>query len=532
MKKTSRPLYLIALDGVGREPLGKWIREGKLPSLKKVIDQNQVKVRTLHNDTLMRTESCWLTFYQGNSREACEEIAHCDYNPKTYDYRENTHYILKDSEPFFRNSNHPTVIFDTPLIQAEVSGMNSQQTIEIFGWGCETNVSTASSKPKDKMSQIINKFGLHPIYAPPKPTSQLTKDPHGAITIELPNIYNRPMLLNFLSGLKKGVTTRTQIIDNLLSQYHPNFAIFTYAEAHSAGHLAWHASNPHPLGNNYSSDILLPIFQCIDQGLGKLFTNYPNADFALFSPQGMQSNFIELSSSLFLPEMLFRYARDNAQGLIGGDRKKCESLNPSEFSHWKYAIEKLINSNLINLIETPTQLTDVHDCLAWSPARWYKKQWPTMNAFALPSFSEGLIRLNIKGRDGSGHEENQISREGYPKYCEKLCEFLQGWRCAISGKKLIRNIIQTCDNELKPHANYKAFAADLIVQWREPVITNHIIHPKYGEIGPVPYFRTGAHSEHGMLIDLTKYKWISNSYQGKMHLTDLVTELRGFLNNS
>jgi predicted AlkP superfamily phosphohydrolase/phosphomutase len=33
---------------------------------------------------------------------------------------------------------------------------------------------------------------------------------------------------------------------------------------------------------------------------------------------------------------------------------------------------------------------------------WYQPAWPRMEAFALPSFSEGYVRLNVRGRERDG----------------------------------------------------------------------------------------------------------------------------------
>jgi hypothetical protein len=61
------------------------------------------------------------------------------------------------------------------------------------------------------------------------------------------------------------------------------------------------------------------------------------------------------------------------------------------------------------------------------------------------------------------------------------------------------------------------------------VITNHITHPVWGEIGPLPYFRTGAHSCQGMLIDLTPDGSFLPALGSKLPLTAFVQAIRGHL---
>jgi len=48
------------------------------------------------------------------------------------------------------------------------------------------------------------------------------------------------------------------------------------------------------------------------------------------------------------------------------------------------------------------QLKQQSDYLFYQPAIWYKPFWPQMKAFALPSFSEGYIRINLQGREPEG----------------------------------------------------------------------------------------------------------------------------------
>ena len=60
-----------------------------------------------------------------------------------------------------------------------------------------------------------------------------------------------------------------------------------------------------------------------------------------------------------------------------------------------YAIEKRLGLDGVPL--------SPDDCpLGAQPPMWYLPAWPTMRAFALPSFSEGYVRINVKGRDAAG----------------------------------------------------------------------------------------------------------------------------------
>jgi predicted AlkP superfamily phosphohydrolase/phosphomutase len=116
-----------------------------------------------------------------------------------------------------------------------------------------------------------------------------------------------------------------------------------------------------------------------------------------------------------------------------------------------------------------------------------------MRAFALPTYSEGLIRINLQGRDASG----LVAPHAYHRTCDEICELLGELRDARSGGPMVREIVRTRsgpgdDDPSRP-------PADLIVLWQEDTPTDVVEGPRTGRIGPLPYFRSGGHSSRGFL---------------------------------
>lgn len=526
-----RPLYLIGLDGVGWYPLRQWIQRTHLPNLHAAIHgRARQGVCLLDNKAFMRTENSWLTFYQGVQPELAGEWAHSHYSASAYSYRENPTYAFEGPQPFFREVNCSTLIFDAPLIGAGPDIGRHPNHIEIYGWGTESNQSGASSIPAGYNSYLEASHGRHPVYGRARPiTSDSSQElDHSLKQYRLPNLYQAQALDRLRDGLIEGIHKRSLIIAELLAQSEPELALCVYAEGHTAGHLFWHLSEAHPLHDPHSktTNHLLAVFQAIDAGIGALIETFPEADFVLFSPQGMQANFIELSSSAFLPEMLMR--RSHQDWMLAGDSQRCQQLDPTQHEHWKDAVAELLNPALSHLLDTPSRLADQADPLDWSPARWYQPLWPQLQAFALPSFSEGLVRLNVRGREGG---TDGLAVSSYDETCKQIGDDLLQWRDVQSGRRIVAEVIRTRSTPFDQEGPLGLMPADLIVKWRDPVITNHIAHPLWGEIGPLPYFRTGAHSHQGMMIDLSKTGEFLPRSGSKLPLTAFVQAIRQRLVN-
>jgi hypothetical protein len=128
--------------------------------------------------------------------------------------------------------------------------------------------------------------------------------------------------------------------------------------------------------------------------------------------------------------------------------------------------------------------------LRWQPALRYRDHWPRMPAFALPSFYDGRIRINLRGRERHG----MIEPSRYEETCRGLETLLRECRDPRTGEPVVdsferawtRNPLELTGSE-----------ADLLVVWRGVVAA--LEHPRLGLIGPVPLRRTGGHTgPHGM----------------------------------
>jgi len=113
-----------------------------------------------------------------------------------------------------------------------------------------------------------------------------------------------------------------------------------------------------------------------------------------------------------------------------------------------------------------------------------------MPAFALPSFYDGRIRINLRGRERHG----MIEASRYEETCRALETMLRECRNPRTGEPSVETIERAATRD--PLA-LTGSEADLLVIWRG--VAAAIEHPRLGLVGPLPLRRTGGHTgPHGM----------------------------------
>jgi predicted AlkP superfamily phosphohydrolase/phosphomutase len=119
-----------------------------------------------------------------------------------------------------------------------------------------------------------------------------------------------------------------------------------------------------------------------------------------------------------------------------------------------------------------------------------------MKAFALPSFSEGYVRLNVKGREAEGI----VDPADYDTACSEVSADIMRLTDARTGKPAVKRVIRTRVGPHGPAADgERPSDADLIVIW-DGVPIDVVDHPTAGRIGPVPFKRSGSHVHRGFLL--------------------------------
>jgi predicted AlkP superfamily phosphohydrolase/phosphomutase len=113
-----------------------------------------------------------------------------------------------------------------------------------------------------------------------------------------------------------------------------------------------------------------------------------------------------------------------------------------------------------------------------------------MRAFALYSFSDGFVRLNVRGREGRGG----VAPGDYDRACAEVSELVRGLTDDRGGP-VVEEVLRL---RRAPDHGPNDHPADLVVRWAGHA-RDRFVHPRYGALGPVPVRRTGGHVADGFL---------------------------------
>lgn len=499
------PVITIGLDAADPNLIEKWLSAGYLPTIRKLWEKGSY--RRLKTFDYYRAETPWTTFLSGCEPNQTGYWAPLKFWPERYAVEDVQAYNFQEYAPFYSIcDNKKVAVFDMPqsILSEQVDGL------QVLAWGAHSPMTPSHSQPPELLNELVQKYGEHPV---------LRKD-HAPVQ-------NWKQLKELQHHLEMGIARRADICCDLIGRSPWDLFLTIFGETHSAGHSFWHLSDPnHPLHDSVAregDDPLLSVFQAIDQAIAKIIKAAPqDAQIVIFAAHGMDANVMDLPSMAFLPEWLYRWNFPGEIGLAAGAQRipqgpmtgaraqrgwlglmwslKHES-NP--LRRWLRRslprkvfdqVDKLwARSDAPDLI-SPFQLQSQGNSLFFQPALWYSDFWPAMKAFALPSFSEGYLRINLAGREAQGI----VKPEDYGRVCDEIIRDLEQLTDARTGKPMVEKVIRT--RQSVTDNNPKHPDADIVIIWQDEVVTDVVESPVTGRIGPIPYLRTGSHRSDGFFL--------------------------------
>ncbi len=494
------PVVALGLDAADPVLLERYMEAGHLPNLSALRARGSYARLTTFD--YCRSEASNTTFLTG-----CSPSKHGYWSPFRFrtNYKvETTPYEFADYKPFYGlGPDYRVAVFDMP--QSKLT--DAVNGVQILGWGAHSPRCPSHSSPPELFADIVARHGEHPTFK---------KD-------DLHTMGDRESIQNLKIGLETGVERRAAACVDLLTRERWDLFLTYFSEIHSGQHYLWHLSHPdHPLYRYFGEpgrDPLLELVQSVDRAVGRIIEAMPqDARIVIFSDHGMESNTTDIPSTVFLPELLYRLAYPGHFGLAKGtpgttpppvirpDAKRSwrstlyglkHDRNPvtrwlrqhMSTDRFHYGIEKRFGMNSVPLCPD--------DCpLGAQPPMWYHPAWPAMKAFALPSFSEGYVRLNVRGRE----ERGIVDRGDYEAVCEEISAELLRVTDARTGKPAVKRVVRTRVGPDGPATDgERPSDADLIVVW-DDVPIDVVDHPTAGRIGPVPFKRSGSHVHRGFLM--------------------------------
>ncbi|MGJ3246031.1 MAG: alkaline phosphatase family protein [Elainellaceae cyanobacterium] len=505
------PVIAIGLESASLSRIEAWMSQGHLSNLRRLKQEGAYGY--LNHIDHYATETEWTTFLTGCLPTETGYWRPLDFNPATYDIGEPVRpYDFADYPPFYALGDQYRVsVFDMPQVPLS----NEVNGVQVSAWGAQDPQVSRGSRPSHLIDTLIATHGEHPAFM------KCFGD----------NWWDQDYLEFLADALNVGISRRSAICRDLLRREPWDLFLTVFSEPHSAGHNFWHLSqSEHPMHahrGNAPPDPLLATFQAIDQALGEILSVVSDHAYVLvFSCLGMESNANEVPSMVFLPELLYRFNFPGRVAIAGDTSSEPPPpvIHPNrrkwseevwQRRHDPNPITRVLRRNVPNTLyhllsklddrwqmqfhANEPGLTSVNQLykrgvrLAWQPTSWYQPLWSTMQAFALPSFSDGLIRINLKGREAQGI----VDPENYDALCDTLIRHLYDLRDSRTQEPAVRDIIRTRSSPMD--ANPKYPDADLIVLWSDRPM-DVVDSPEFGRIGPVPYRRSGGHQNGGFLM--------------------------------
>jgi predicted AlkP superfamily phosphohydrolase/phosphomutase len=471
----------------------------------------------LDHESAKRTGLAWEHFSTGLDPVAAGRWSAVNFNPQTYQCRQKGTSLI----PFPAQLSEKTVIFDVPyfdLVQApNVKGMVS--------WGSHDPGTKLGANPLSLLKELECKFGPYPakkwIYGFAWPSADKTQEMGRA--------------------LQEAVDLRAKMARWLLAERLPEWSLgmVVVSELHSAIEALWHGIDPdHPLHGLPSSlnarNGVEATYQAVDQLVSSLVNQFPDVSVLVFSMHGMGPNESDIASMALLPELLFRrqFGYPLLQCSPGSEAHNTRLILLDEHEVWKNFVTGLFPDPPITSPQPPPlfkqflpglkrllfrnqpkiTLKKHASNLSWMPAMKYSDHWSSMDAFALPSFYDGQIRVNLKGRESMG----RIRLDQYEDFCCHLERELIDLKDPRTEQRAVKEIIR---NRRTNPTEFGCSEADITIVWEgSPLAFQHPIH---GIIGPLPFRRTGGHTgDHGIAI--FHGHDISPGFYGKRSAFDVV----------
>lgn len=485
-------VLVLGLDGVEISYLQQLIDEGELPALAAFRDAS-ARVLLDHGHA-QRTGLGWEHFWSGLTPEASGRASAVELDPQTYAaWQEGARFA-----PFFAPLDVRAVVLDPPYVDLRrAPGVNG-----VVAWGAhDPGLAGAMASPSTLLGELTATVGDYCAkqwtYGVPWPSSEAC--------------------LAMGEGLVAGVEQREEAACWLLTERFPDWdlAVVVVAETHGGAEGLWHGVDAdHPLHDHPSSEAaagaLVDTHRAVDHLVGRLVYETDATAVVVFAMGGMGVNRSDVQSMVLLPELLHRWAFGEPLLEIPEEWSTDPTCIPTvqgERATWSPALYPSVPpgggrsrfSGLVDRMPAPlarwirdtrsTRRSRVrvagYQSVAWQPAAKYQPRWREMHAFAVPSFYDGRIRVNLRGREGSG----LVDLADYASICDELEELVRECVDPRTGESVVAAVERPDTGD---PLTLDSSASDLVVIWRDASVAFE--HPVHGVVGPVNFRRVGGHT--------------------------------------
>jgi predicted AlkP superfamily phosphohydrolase/phosphomutase len=486
-----RRVLAIGLDGYEPSLEDRLVAAGELPA---IADLRRRSARfQLDHGPAQRTGLAWEHVATGLAPAAADRFAAVTFDPETYSaWQEGTR-----RPPFATQLAARAVVFDAPYFDLAASA----STCGVVNWGAHDPGVAPSARPAGLLHEVRERFGAYPatgwIYGFAWPSPERCEEMGRALV--------------------QATETRARAARWLLGERLPDWdlALVVASEPHSAIEGLWHGvDETHPLHQLPSArpagEALRAVYRATDRLVADLVAAFPDAAAVVFSMGGMGPNRSDAASMFLLPELLHRHAFGRplmeqpeewsaAPGgvpLLGRDDDWSERVNariplpdcPPSQGLLRRALSRAVPEPWKDAVRRAIGHSDAEPPrseIGWMPATRYRPHWPAMRAFALPSFYDGRVRINLAGRERQGN----VAAADYAAACDEVEMLVRACRDPRTGEGVVDFVERPAEG--RDPLRLGATESDLVFVWNGPIAFDH---PTLGRVGPIPFRRTGGHT--------------------------------------
>ncbi len=476
----------IGLDGYDDQIFSAMVDSGELPAMAK-LRQNSAVV-PLDHGAAQRSGLGWEQISTGLAPEASGRHTAVNFDCTRYSV---THESAR-YQPFVAGLGAKTVVFDAPYFDLR----RAPGTQGLVCWGGHDPGVPPMSEPPGLFAEAESQFGR---YVAPDWTYGFAWP-----SAERAQTMGRELV--------KAVEQRAEVALWLLDKRLPDWdmALLVIGELHGAYEALWHGVDPsHPLHDiasaKPSGDALRALLVAVDKMVGRLCAAFPDALVVCFATHGMGANNSDVPSMVLLPELLYRAetGRRLLKEAPAGDGvpmlEPDQAWQPDLAQPLAYRCKEVIRGiaksalspTLIRMVARSREsMAQARDAVAGRPLQWhvstrYMPFWPKMRVFGLPSFYDGRVRINLKGREASG----LVEPDEYEAEIASVCELVRSCIDPATGQTIVADVERP---EGRGPDGLDPTEADVTFTWNGSPLA--FSHKELGTVGPLPYRRTGGHT--------------------------------------
>ena len=387
-----RRILLLGLDGFDIALAERFIREGLLPNLARL--RSEGSSFDLDHGRDRYSGLAWEHLTSGVRPSDGGRWSAITFDRHTYGATQDYGRV----RPYLADLAAKAVVFDFPYFELSLA----PNVRGLTSWAAHDPGVPAASRPAGLHQEVADLFGKYPapewIYGFCWPSAEKARAAGEA--------------------LARAVEVRSRASQWLLKErlLDWDLGVVIVGECHSAIEPLWHGVDEnHPLhalaSAPYAAAGLRNVYTAIDNLIGDFQRRFSDSMLVLVAMHGMGPNESDVPAMALLPELLYRFAFGapymrpvQFHALSDGTPLLAEDAGWEEFlltavPCFKARFDRRIMRRLKRM------LTGNHEKganLQWMPAYNYCRFWPKMPAFALPSYYDGRIRLNLVGREKRG----------------------------------------------------------------------------------------------------------------------------------